>query len=727
MQQVTTANHDRGFVTLIKSVSPAQVNKTFSQVDGAIVKKATANIWEGVAYTREAGSAEQLAEILGMLTKRNDVALAPGIWHNSQGRDSFRIVKESDLAAMFGANVGDDSLAGVLELDDGSGIAARLKRGIDPSCWVLIDADNPPGIPEAWAAMTIGERLKMLERVVKGISTCERIELRASSARVIKEGEKSRPATHAWIRISDPNKLQALRAHLGVATVNAGLSFVFEKHSRNDPSVTVGREHRTLIDLAVLDAGRLAFLAEPALGDGMEGYVVDDAGVTIVNAGAGALDVSGINIPSKTAVAKFKELTGFTVSISDTSGVVSTRNTGQLTLATEIEAKGVIKSLEAWAADMEPGDKMRCESPFRVSQSEAAFIKIGEDGSPFMYDVGCNTTYLLARDRNVDIAKLFEDVILTSEDTEKMANAEFIVDNLIVRGHVHYFAAPGNGGKTTIMVHLCPEIVSKGYQVFYINVDGNSDDLKRHEAHAQQYGYKVICPDGKSSGGKSIEDVMTKLQMMAEADIDLSHTVFFFDTLKKFLDVINKGETKRFNNLMRVLSQKGLTVVLLGHTNKHKDGDGKLVYEGTGDMRNDVDDLIYLNSSLNEYENVLDVTTKPDKVRAKIEPRSFRIHLNENRRVEEVGYIVNIIDKEERLAMRVFKDAIIAGNHTQGDIVRFAAEVIQPAMGEKKLTGLLQKIAKRSDSPFRCRKTGVGKTLHYHLTEAAMADITADL
>ena len=46
--------------------------------------------------------------------------------------------------------------------------------------------------------------------------------------------------------------------------------------------------------------------------------------------------------------------------------------------------------------DMQSGDKIRCETPFRDSNSEAAFIRIGDDGDPFLHDVGTSTNYLLS-------------------------------------------------------------------------------------------------------------------------------------------------------------------------------------------------------------------------------------------------------------------------------------------------------------------------------------------
>ena len=92
----------------------------------------------------------------------------------------------------------DDCPVGIVEYE-GRRVAARLAAGIDPSSWILLDADNPPGIPADWAAMSIQQRLEFWEPVMPGISRATRVELRASSARVVKNGESEKEASHALL------------------------------------------------------------------------------------------------------------------------------------------------------------------------------------------------------------------------------------------------------------------------------------------------------------------------------------------------------------------------------------------------------------------------------------------------------------------------------------------------------------------------------------------------
>ncbi|MCX8005103.1 MAG: hypothetical protein N2688_09125, partial [Burkholderiaceae bacterium] len=278
---------------------------------------------------------------------------------------------------------------------EGRRVAARLKRGIAPSSWLLIDADNPPGVPDDWARLTLAERLAMLEPLVPGISECERIELRASSARVVNGSGEPGPATHAWLRISDPSLIETLRTRVTVEMVPRGLAFPNPRYSRTEPGRAVGHEWRTVIDLSVWVPGRIVFGAKPQLGGGMDAYSVADAGICVVNRGAGVLDIAGVELPAPPALRAYEKATGVRLRISADGGAPRVISTGQLTWQTEIARRGVTKTLREWVNEMEPMSKLRCEAPFRASESEAALIRLCEDGMPIVHDVGNNTTYRL--------------------------------------------------------------------------------------------------------------------------------------------------------------------------------------------------------------------------------------------------------------------------------------------------------------------------------------------
>jgi hypothetical protein len=271
-------------ITVVTSLFPPTTGKAFKlEPHGALTKRAVAEIIEGRAVTIEVETAAEMVKVLGQTTESRNQAIILSAFNNDDAvGEPFRIMTEETLAERLGQEVGED---GVYRIK-GKRMAARVKRGMQPSKWILIDADNPEGISEECKALTLGERLERLEQVLPGISTCERIEYRSSSARVVNGSREPGGPTHALIRVSDPSKIDTMREYLKVATVNAGLSFLTPRHSRKEPDKIVGQEHRTLIDLSVFVCGRIVFNAKPSVSKA-PGYRVADAGIRIANRDGG--------------------------------------------------------------------------------------------------------------------------------------------------------------------------------------------------------------------------------------------------------------------------------------------------------------------------------------------------------------------------------------------------------------------------------------------------------
>ena len=120
--------------------------------------------------------------------------------------------------------------------------------------------------------------------------------------------------------------------------------------------------------------------------------------------------------------------------------------------------------------------------------------------------------------------------------------------------------------------------------------------------------------------------------------------VVFLDTLKKFVDVISKHEAERLYKKLRAITVSGGTVVALGHTNKYKDSDGQLIYEGTGDLKSDVDIMMYLYPT--KESNRLVVSTEFEKERARVKPHTFSV--DEDRVVSLEGEYLNVREVENQ-------------------------------------------------------------------------------
>lgn len=381
-------------ITLIQSTKPKTLRKSYAlDKEAKLVKSATGEVSEGLATAYDNATPQKMVELLGTASEASDIALMSGHFQGSIYEECVNLVTEDVLAKKLKADgVSLIQVPGGVQIIKSNKYVSRLKRGVVPSDWMLIDADNPAGIPPEWEALNMQQRLEMLEPILPGLSSALRVEYRSSSARVIKDGEQPGCATHAWIQISDSSKLEVMREHVKVEMGLRDLSFLSPRHDKATGEV-IGASTRTVIDLAVWVPGRLVFCSKPHVD--AKGYYVSDAGIQIVNPGGGLLDVSKISEPSGVALNQLRIKTGQNLSYSRNGGSLNVEDRSSLKWDTPIEIKGKISSLQEVVATIAVGGKVRCETPFRASHSEAAFIRLLENGLPMLHDVGTSTNYYL--------------------------------------------------------------------------------------------------------------------------------------------------------------------------------------------------------------------------------------------------------------------------------------------------------------------------------------------
>jgi hypothetical protein len=385
--------------TVIASLAPERLGKRYAvRPDGTLAKTSVATITRGVATTL-AATPETLARALAEAAESTNKCVVLNSFLGARPGDpaEIRLVSEHTLARLTGGEIGDPppGAPGYFTVG-GRIVSARLKRLMDEPRFILIDADNPPGMPPEFAELTLDDRLVTLETILPGISSCLRIEYRGSSARVINGTGALRPeATHAIVEISDPAKLDLLRNHLRVESVRQGLSFPSPRFSRLKPGTIIGYSHLTLIDWSVWVAGRLIFNAAPDVAHAPHHRVLD-ANVKITNPAGGALDIGWLQPPEPKALMEFEAAFGAVLEL-DPAGRGALCESGALTLLSEVEAGGEVKRVGDWLLWMLNSDiaKLRCEAPFRASVSSAAFIRLLENGDAFVHDSGTSTNYPL--------------------------------------------------------------------------------------------------------------------------------------------------------------------------------------------------------------------------------------------------------------------------------------------------------------------------------------------
>jgi hypothetical protein len=270
----------------------------------------------------------------------------------------------------------------------------------------------------------------------------------------------------------------------------------------------------------------------------------------------------------------------------------------------------------------------------------------------------------------LDPADLFRQWIVTAEQVDAMAATRMAWYHQIAESHMAAWIAPPNGGKTTLAKLAAGELASK-YQVLFFQEDVSAGDIPALFEHAQQHQYQLL---NSTLAGSSTEDQINVLRRLVKQRTPLVGVVMFFDTLKKYADLMSKGGARAFFKLMRSLTQLGATIILLGHTNKHRGVDGKLMFEGVGDVRNDVDELIYIDATEKDPRGIVTLTMRPDKTRCAIEEATFELDTRQMqvRRLDRVVNVAALMERKRRFdedepVIACVKDALRSGGmkHTE--------------------------------------------------------------
>jgi len=292
--------------------------------------------------------------------------------------------------------------------------------------------------------------------------------------------------------------------------------------------------------------------------------------------------------------------------------------------------------------------------------------------------------------------------------TENIGSEEFLIDNLVIKNHILTVIGESGAGKTAyFFFHGARHMAERGANVYYVDADSPPSDHKKMMEFREAHGFTWIIPDVNE--GKSVDGFKKYLLELADSQCQIRDTVFIFDTLKKFVNTMSKDSIKTFYTLMRRLTKLGATAILLGHSNKYRDGDGNLVFEGVNDVKSDSDELIFF-SHQKTHDNGTDVTTMIDssvgaKVRGLFRPFSF--HINQYREIsfyDEVKTPIELSNTVSRAADSDILDvtaeylALMAEPVRQNRLVEFVKDKVQGTAGKERVRKLIVQGSVKKDS-----------------------------
>jgi archaellum biogenesis ATPase FlaH len=199
----------------------------------------------------------------------------------------------------------------------------------------------------------------------------------------------------------------------------------------------------------------------------------------------------------------------------------------------------------------------------------------------------------------------------------RLSKERDVIPGMITTGTVTLVYAPSGAGKTVwILGNLFQSIrnnLIKGSDVIYFNEDDGAKGVLQKAKMGHKHGMTMITlANSPNPALRTTTDALRLLNAIREEG-EADGKIVICDTLKKFAPVLNKGDMREVLHVFREFAAAGGTVILLGHCNKHRSMDGRLIYEGVGDLKADVDNMFGLdpvNDKFAFYQELLVINEK---------------------------------------------------------------------------------------------------------------------
>ena len=206
---------------------------------------------------------------------------------------------------------------------------------------------------------------------------------------------------------------------------------------------------------------------------------------------------------------------------------------------------------------------------------------------------GLNGSSALDRLRNAALNDRIEEL------EERLAKERDVIPGMITTGTVTLVYAPSGAGKTVwILGNLFQSIrnnLIRGSDVIYFNEDDGARGALQKAKLGKRHGMTMVTlANSNDPLLRTTNDALVLLNAIREEG-EADGKIVICDTLKKFVGVMNKGEMREVLHVFREFAAAGGTVILLGHCNKHRSMDGRLIFEGVGDLKADVDNMFGLD------------------------------------------------------------------------------------------------------------------------------------
>ena len=392
--QIKSSNNP--IITVIRDPEHFLGKRFDTNSDGSISKSSNVRLSFGIAVQHQVPTHAALVELLNSVGNDPHAAIINSAFDGIEIGEAFIILSEKQIEEKLNIPSTDrDRQQGIHQLEyDGNTYQAvgRFKENVRPSNWQLLDRDVDSHTPEKYVCLTTEEWLSALAPIIPGVEKVSYVETPSSSSRVIREGNPVGQGNgHVWVYVADPADIERFRSSVIVRAAQADMTWPKPRFSRIEEGKVVGTSLATIVDPSVFTSGRLVFDGQPMVSAELTVLPLN----AVVHQGEHeALDTAAATLPDLNTIKEITRKAGLEMNVLiGSNGLKVTTN--DLTLDTEIETKqyGIVAVRELIKRGAT--EKIRCQTPFRASESWAAFYSVNPDGFPFVHDNGTNTTHWL--------------------------------------------------------------------------------------------------------------------------------------------------------------------------------------------------------------------------------------------------------------------------------------------------------------------------------------------
>ena len=206
------------------------------------------------------------------------------------------------------------------------------------------------------------------------------------------------------------------------------------------------------------------------------------------------------------------------------------------------------------------------------------------------------------------------------KEVKKMGRMVPLIHNVIFKNSTTVFYGGSGSGKTKITVILSLDLLEENedYTVLYMALDPSQDQLIDMIDEAEERGVEDRFLVRHDVNADNILETMEALA--AGTKTKLNNIVLVIDTLKKIASVNNKDGAAKVMEQIKLLRTKGLTTILLAHTNKDD-----VSISGVADFTQDSDNVCRVEGERigDDRMKVSVMPSEDHRCRAAVEPFSI--------------------------------------------------------------------------------------------------------